>query len=53
MKEKLREQGAAGALMSGSGPVVFGLFRDPEGMKRAKEGLPLPAGWRAIPAKGI
>jgi 4-diphosphocytidyl-2-C-methyl-D-erythritol kinase len=53
MKEKLREQGAAGALMSGSGPVVFGLFRDPEGMKRAEKGLPLPAGWRAIPAKGI
>jgi 4-diphosphocytidyl-2-C-methyl-D-erythritol kinase len=53
MKEKLREQGAAGALMSGSGPVVFGLFRDSEGMKRAEKGLSLPAGWRAIPAKGI
>jgi 4-diphosphocytidyl-2-C-methyl-D-erythritol kinase len=53
MKEKLREQGAAGALMSGSGPVVFGLFRDPEGMKRAEERLSIPAGWKAIPAKGI
>ena len=53
MKEKLREQGAAGALMSGSGPVVFGLFGDPSGMKRAEERLSLPAGWRAIPAKGI
>jgi 4-diphosphocytidyl-2-C-methyl-D-erythritol kinase len=53
MKERLREQGASGALMSGSGPVVFGLFKDPEGMKRAEEGLSLPAGWRAIPAKGI
>jgi 4-diphosphocytidyl-2-C-methyl-D-erythritol kinase len=53
MKEKLREQGAAGALMSGSGPVVFGLFRDPGGMKRAEERLSRPAGWRVIPAKGI
>jgi 4-diphosphocytidyl-2-C-methyl-D-erythritol kinase len=53
MKIRLREAGAAGALMSGSGPVVFGLFADPEGMKRAEERLSLPAGWRAIPAKGL
>jgi 4-diphosphocytidyl-2-C-methyl-D-erythritol kinase len=53
MKKRLQEQGAAGALMSGSGPVVFGLFGDPAGMKRAEERLFLPAGWRAIPAKGI
>ncbi|MBP1715822.1 MAG: ispE [Deltaproteobacteria bacterium] len=53
MKEKLREQGAAGALMSGSGPVVFGLFGDADTMKRAEERLSRPAGWRAIPAKGI
>jgi len=53
MKRRLREQGAAGSLMSGSGPVVFGLFASPERMKRAKEDLSLPAGWRLIPAKGI
>jgi len=53
MKENLREQGAAGALMSGSGPVIFGLFRDPVGLQRAEKGVSLPAGWRAISAKGI
>ena len=53
MKKWLRDHGAAGALMSGSGPVVFGLFGDPEEMKRAGKDLPLPAGWRSIPAKGI
>jgi 4-diphosphocytidyl-2-C-methyl-D-erythritol kinase len=53
MKQRLREQGAAGALMSGSGPVVFGLFGDPEGMKRAEEKILLPEGWRAIRARGI
>jgi 4-diphosphocytidyl-2-C-methyl-D-erythritol kinase len=53
MKEKLRERGAAGALMSGSGPVVFGLFADREGMKKAEEGISLPPGWKAIPARGI
>jgi 4-diphosphocytidyl-2-C-methyl-D-erythritol kinase len=53
MKKRLQEQGAAGALMSGSGPVVFGLFDDPAGMKRAEEGLSLPAGWKVIPARGI
>jgi len=53
MKQRLRGQGAAGALMSGSGPVVFGLFGNPEGMRRAEERISLPAGWKAIPAKGI
>mgnify|MGYP004450886587 FL=1 len=28
IKEKMMEDGAAGALMSGSGPTVFGLFED-------------------------
>ena len=53
MKERLLERGAAGALMSGSGPVVFGLFADRQGMKRAEEEIFLPPGWKAIPAKGI
>jgi 4-diphosphocytidyl-2-C-methyl-D-erythritol kinase len=30
IKKQLLEQGALGALMSGSGPTVFGLFSDPE-----------------------
>jgi 4-diphosphocytidyl-2-C-methyl-D-erythritol kinase len=53
MKERLRERGASGTLMSGSGPVVFGLFADREGMKKAEERLALPPGWRAVPAAGI
>ncbi len=38
IKRELLQEGAAGALMSGSGPVVFGLFPDSEKTKRiAKE----------------
>lgn len=53
MKNRLRERGAAGALMSGSGPVVFGLFEDPEEMGRAAETISLLPGWKALPARGI
>jgi 4-diphosphocytidyl-2-C-methyl-D-erythritol kinase len=53
MKKHLRAHGARGALMSGSGPVVFGLFSEPEEMKRAEKNLSLPPGWKAIQAKGI
>lgn len=35
IKEKLLEHGAKGALMSGSGPTVFGLFEEEEKAKRA------------------
>lgn len=34
IKDKMREMGAQGALMSGSGPAVFGIFDD---VKKAKE----------------
>ena len=30
IKAEMRRLGAAGALMSGSGPAVFGLFEDPQ-----------------------
>jgi 4-diphosphocytidyl-2-C-methyl-D-erythritol kinase len=53
MKDHLRAQGAQGVLMSGSGPVVFGLFSDPQGAKRAEKKLSLPPGWRIIQARGI
>jgi 4-diphosphocytidyl-2-C-methyl-D-erythritol kinase len=52
-KKQLRIFGAEGALMSGSGPVVFGLFREPGEMKKAARAFSLPAGWRAIESKGI
>lgn len=38
-KKALLEHGALGALMSGSGPTVFGLFKNEEGAHRAKRVL--------------
>lgn len=35
IKEKMKHLGAVGALMSGSGPTVFGLFRDGKAAQRA------------------
>lgn len=39
IKELLRKQGAENALMSGSGPTVFGIFREKETAKRAAEAV--------------
>lgn len=39
LKEKLLANGAIGALMSGSGPTVFGLFNDIDTAKSAKQAL--------------
>ena len=36
IKQLMLENGASGALMSGSGPSVFGLFRDAESLERAR-----------------
>jgi 4-diphosphocytidyl-2-C-methyl-D-erythritol kinase len=53
MKRELLAQGAAGALMSGSGPVLFGLFPGAEETRAAGKRLSLPPGWRTIAARGI
>jgi len=53
MKEELLTQGARGALMSGSGPVTFGLFPTREDAERAEKGLTLPAGWKTVISRGI
>ena len=37
IKNKMKEMGAAGSLMSGSGPTVFGLFEDENAAKSAFE----------------
>ncbi|MGD8973531.1 MAG: 4-(cytidine 5'-diphospho)-2-C-methyl-D-erythritol kinase [Desulfobacterales bacterium] len=37
IKEQLLKHGAVGALMSGSGPTVFGLFSDPGSARKAKD----------------
>lgn len=39
LKEKLLNHGAIGALMSGSGPTVFGLFNDTDTVRSAKQAL--------------
>ena len=39
IKKTIIENGAAGAMMSGSGPSVFGLFEDEESAKRAAEAV--------------
>jgi len=39
IKDMLRNLGAEGALMSGSGPTVFGLFRSSEAARRARVSL--------------
>ena len=45
IKETLLREGAAGAMMSGSGPTVFGLFRDQESAERANSVLTNDTGW--------
>lgn len=37
IRELMREHGAKGSLMSGSGPTVFGIFADEETARRAEE----------------
>lgn len=47
-REALLKEGAAGALMSGSGPTVFGLFPDTSSARRAKERLSDNRGWKVF-----
>lgn len=47
IKERLVACGAAGSLMSGSGPTVFGVFAGEEAARRALAELPVSAGWFA------
>jgi len=53
MKEELLRCGARGALMSGSGPVTFGLFPSKAEAEEASKKLEVPEGWKAITAQGI
>jgi 4-diphosphocytidyl-2-C-methyl-D-erythritol kinase len=52
-KEELLHLGASGALMSGSGPVVFGLFASKGEAEETGKRFILPEGWRSITAQGI
>ena len=52
-KEELLRLGASGALMSGSGPVVFGLFASKGEAQETGKRFILPEGWKSIIAQGI
>lgn len=48
LKKRLLGLGAAGALMSGSGPTVFGVFEGVEAARAAGEELATVPGWRSF-----
>ena len=48
IKEQLIKQGALGALMSGSGPTVFGLFSDQEKVANAMQAIGRNPRWNAF-----
>lgn len=49
IKQDLLSAGALGALMSGSGSTVFGVFEDQARLNRGMDRLPRHAGYRYIP----
>ncbi len=53
MKEELIAGGAKGALMSGSGPVIFGIFASKKEAQETEKAIFLPAGWKTILTQGI
>jgi 4-diphosphocytidyl-2-C-methyl-D-erythritol kinase len=53
IKIVLLENGARGALMSGSGPTVFGIFTDEKSACRAEENLRQSTGWRVFREKSL
>lgn len=50
IKDALLDQGAVGALMSGSGPTVFGIFETEAACRVAADSLS-PEGWRFYPVE--
>lgn len=48
IKQQLLDSGALGALMSGSGPTVFGVFADAAGAQAARSALAREPGWRCL-----
>jgi 4-diphosphocytidyl-2-C-methyl-D-erythritol kinase len=53
VKMQLVQQGALGALMSGSGPTVFGLFSDPDQASKAMQAFGRNSRWNTFSAKII
>lgn len=52
IKDALLDRGAMGALMSGSGPTVFGMFETETACRNAAESLS-PEGWRLYPVETL
>jgi len=50
IREAMLQHGALGAMMSGSGPTVFGLFADKETAENARTALTSDTGWFAAVA---
>jgi 4-diphosphocytidyl-2-C-methyl-D-erythritol kinase len=48
IKKELLNQGAIGALMTGSGSAVFGLFADRQGAQMASDGMVKSARWQVF-----
>jgi 4-diphosphocytidyl-2-C-methyl-D-erythritol kinase len=53
IKQKLLDQGALGALMSGSGATVFGVYTDFNTARRTAEMLTAETGWWVSPVRPI
>ena len=53
IKQRLLTAGARGALMSGSGPTVFGVFADEAGARRAAAELAKESGWFVTAVKTL
>ncbi|MDD3393653.1 MAG: 4-(cytidine 5'-diphospho)-2-C-methyl-D-erythritol kinase [Clostridia bacterium] len=53
LKEEMLHLGAEGALMSGSGPTVFGLFKEEENAKEAAEAIRKKFGLKEVAATHI
>lgn len=48
IKSQLLDQGAEGALMSGSGSAVYGLFKSTDGARKAREALSAQHAWQVF-----
>lgn len=53
MKEELLAKGAQGALMTGSGPVTYGIFSSKKEAEQTEKVINLPTGWKTIICRGI
>ena len=53
MKEKLSMAGARGALMSGSGPAIYGLCSSRKETEKIAQKIEPPSGWQVFIAQGL